>query len=477
MSGGGLLDVLKLLRKDTTNRATRSMYEQRLERIRHEMPNAGEVYQPGVLAGAIRHPSPIASLDPSRFERAAYPLDPGRVDGMTGEPIPFDQVNSLSQMNIRSLADMMVKGKSRWNSLPFLQMQNKGLDALPTVVAHEGRHRNRALAQLGYEKNLAQVSPFGERGNPIETAYQEGFKPQLQHYSYDGAGPERRPWSDVFTSEPFKDGGEVDRDQRAIGAGIGGIGALAALNPRTRALGKNLINKAHTGFMRSRTPVGIYAESMSSNLPKELRSSRTQDMRYMNAMGDTPELWKGYKGRLQGAWNDPEEGMQFNHLYAHEMPPTNRRVDNYGEALIPAAKLGSRLEQWGVPVQREMPRLFNEPEGSDALMMRNMPAGALRQLAEKMKDQNIAIGHRPGNQAVAFSLADQPPSIQDLHQMLSQHVNPQDMRYAVSNPGVDRTMTGMEPWMGLPYNNLPSWERRTPEFAKREKKLLTGSDE
>ena len=151
-----------------------------LERIMDEAPQVLKQFQRQPLAEAIErggmrveNRTPLALMDPRDFERMAYPLGDD-VMGLTGIG---DKVRTL-----RRMIEPDVSNQTRFpgglvdsNGVPYNQqgreqmVTDPGLDAVPMLqfespyegvlntVAHDGRHRSRAITEMGQLDSLVQL--------------------------------------------------------------------------------------------------------------------------------------------------------------------------------------------------------------------------------------------------------------------------------------------------------------------------------
>jgi hypothetical protein len=118
-----------------------------------------------------------------------------------------------------------------------------------------------------------------------------------------------------------------------------------------------------------------------------------------------------------------------------------------------AGEMGHQLDQWGVPIQRAMPNLFNIPYGADSLLMNKIGPEEIKRLAQAM-GSDIAVSHRPGNKALVFGTGDTSPDVRSMAAVAAQAVPRSSVKYSVSQPGVDRVLVGKEPWMSATYKEL-----------------------
>jgi hypothetical protein len=97
-----------------------------------------------------------------------------------------------------------------FDEVPFLEInkQEQGLPLMPFISGHEGRHRNRALAGRGEEKNLIQLLPRAELREPFPRRSQEEYIEALKK-ELEMTGNKVRP-----ESEEIYGGGQIQQIMR-----------------------------------------------------------------------------------------------------------------------------------------------------------------------------------------------------------------------------------------------------------------------
>ena len=92
--------------------------------------------------------------------------------------------------------------------MPYLNLNKREKDALLYISGHEGRHRQRALADLGDAKSLVRIEPRAAIREPIERRTKEqgieGLKAAIQNKPVRSENDEI-----LFLPEVFKHGGRV----------------------------------------------------------------------------------------------------------------------------------------------------------------------------------------------------------------------------------------------------------------------------
>lgn len=238
----------------------------------------------------------------------------------------------------------------------------------------------------------------------------------------------------------FQEGGGIDFEDILKGAAVGVPAAMLSrrpLNMLARPI-QRALSKPVMGFESVRNP---------EHLPFSDQRMQGALERSTNPLSNLPV------SKLQGAFMNPEGRLEANPLYAQSLPRTMGRVDKNKDMMKYAGEVGHSLNQWGIPIQRAVPNLFNIPAGADSLLMDKIGPEEIKRLAQAMPNETV-VSHRPGNKALLFSSSVTPPDIRDMRKAATQAVPGAGSRYAVSRPGVDRVLIGEEPWMDSTYQEL-----------------------
>ena len=148
----------------------------RVERAADEIPNLERMYREEALRQAFTgdNAKGLMTLNPADFEKYATPLmtrdRPLPNSGVKKENLPTDEyVNYLAGLN-------------EYHDVPFLEInkQEYGLPLVPFISGHEGRHRNRAMAQRGEQAGLVQLLPRSELREPFSRRTQEEYLQALR---------------------------------------------------------------------------------------------------------------------------------------------------------------------------------------------------------------------------------------------------------------------------------------------------------
>lgn len=154
----------------------------RLERAADEIPNLGKLYKEQALKEAFTgdNARALMTMNPKDFERYAVPLQPRFMDKnstrytSSGERLDYPEYMSGYLPNVGA-----------FNDVPFLLInkEEQGLPLVPFISGHEGRHRNRVMADKGEETGLVQLLPRAELREPFprrsQQEYIEALKEEL----------------------------------------------------------------------------------------------------------------------------------------------------------------------------------------------------------------------------------------------------------------------------------------------------------
>jgi hypothetical protein len=198
----------------------------RLERAADEIPNLEKMYQEDALKQAFAgdNAKAVMTLDPKDFEKYAMPLpmslakdrayfkegarNPTMREAFMASGLTNEQWHELTDVQKMDVFNAFNKKQSKmainepmeyedyikhlgqveggFNDVPFLQInkQEQGLPLTPFISGHEGRHRNRALAEKGESKGLVQLLPRAELREPFprrsREEYIEALKKELE---------------------------------------------------------------------------------------------------------------------------------------------------------------------------------------------------------------------------------------------------------------------------------------------------------
>jgi hypothetical protein len=148
----------------------------RVERAADEIPNLEKLYKEEALREAFGgdNAKALITMNPRNFEKFAHPLTPREKpwpgSGPKKENLPTSEyVKYLSELD-------------EFHDIPFLEInkQEQGLPLMPFISGHEGRHRNRALAERGESAGLVQLLPRTELREPFPRRSQDEYLQALR---------------------------------------------------------------------------------------------------------------------------------------------------------------------------------------------------------------------------------------------------------------------------------------------------------
>jgi hypothetical protein len=229
-----------------------SFEAKRLERAADEVANLEALYDQNALEGLFRgdNARALMTMRPERFESFAVPLDPRSID--------------------RSYLSEYLANVGPFRDVPFLlfNKETPGSRSLPVIAGHEGRHRNRVMAERGDPTGLVQFIPRAgfresfprrDREDYVEALTKElGLSEGMvmpERFKYD-YGDYRRPA--IKLPEVYATGGRAHHSKggavKPLKEGLRKAirGALDVLSPE-----ESEVNKAKF-LAESKTPMRLY---------------------------------------------------------------------------------------------------------------------------------------------------------------------------------------------------------------------------
>jgi len=198
----GILIPSKMNNVREAVRNTKGNYgARRVERAADEIPNLERMYQEDALKEAFTgdNASAMMSINPSDFEKFARELE--RKTSVGPKAAELAKQGDIDKMTVTT--DEYIKHLQRlkdgFSDVPYLNLNKDevGLPTMPKVIGHEGRHRNRALADAGEKSSLVKINPRGDlrEGMPRRTQedYIEALREELER-SNRLVLPETDPW-------------------------------------------------------------------------------------------------------------------------------------------------------------------------------------------------------------------------------------------------------------------------------------------
>lgn len=167
MQAGGLKTLMgEVLNKGGTYAA------RRLQRAADEIPNLEKLFQEEALRRAFAggdNASAVMTMNPADFEKYSIPIHPY----FTTKKFPTLVKDDYSTDDwVKHL-----KTVQGYDQVPHLAVDKGevGADMLPIIIGHEGRHRNRALADKGVTSSLIQFKPRGDLREALPLESQEQY--------------------------------------------------------------------------------------------------------------------------------------------------------------------------------------------------------------------------------------------------------------------------------------------------------------
>jgi hypothetical protein len=164
--GGSIKELEQYIRKDKGEYGAR-----RVHRAADEIPNLENLYSLEALKRAFSgdNAQAMMTMDPAHFEHYASPI-PERTKRWPGKE--SDKENLPTADYIRYLQKV-----GAFHDVPMLDLNKEeaGLPLTPFISGHEGRHRNRAMAQNGQKKGIVRMLPRAELREPFPRRSQEDY--------------------------------------------------------------------------------------------------------------------------------------------------------------------------------------------------------------------------------------------------------------------------------------------------------------
>jgi hypothetical protein len=216
----------------------------RVERAADEVPNLEKLYKEQALKEAFTgdNAKALMTMNPKDFEKFAMPLDARFMDAnstrytTSGERLPYPEYMSEYLPNVGAFDEM-----------PFLMInkQEQGLPLVPFISGHEGRHRNRVMADKGEKAGLVQLLPRSELREPLPRRSQQEYIEALkEELAMTGNKVKPENYFDNFTQDVvrrkpidlpdiYAKGGLAMADGGKLIKGLGKIGKRLMADPTT----------------------------------------------------------------------------------------------------------------------------------------------------------------------------------------------------------------------------------------------------
>lgn len=214
-SGGGavkgpLAKALAYL-SDNTLTANIRPAQRRLEEAFARVPNLEKQYTPEALGLAARNSDTLLiPYRPEMFEKLAAPLH--------FRHEPFDAISDYSKQNVEKLKSLMQEGVAmdRVPEFDITEYSTPRSIANMVVTGHEGRHRSRAMTQLGIPTSLVRVKPESMKvrrdlrlAGPLEPVIRNERIPEWA-----------TQYSAIFEGKPITGRAKGGRMQKRAGGGL-----------------------------------------------------------------------------------------------------------------------------------------------------------------------------------------------------------------------------------------------------------------
>jgi len=164
-----LTELRKTVQKEKGDYGSR-----RLERAADEIPNLDKLYKEQALKEAFTgdNARALMTMNPAKFEKYSEPLNPGFTDAASTR-----FTTSGKRLTYPEYMEDYLPNVGAFNDVPFLEINKakQGSPMLPFISGHEGRHRNRVMADRGDEAGLVQLLPRYELREPFPRRSQEEY--------------------------------------------------------------------------------------------------------------------------------------------------------------------------------------------------------------------------------------------------------------------------------------------------------------
>lgn len=146
----------------------------RVERAADEVPNLESLYNEQALRSAFKgdNAKALMTMNPRNFEHYARPLDKRFTDEFSTR-----HGRNGQQMSYREYMEDYLPNVGGFDDVPFLMINKEeiGLPLTPFLTGHEGRHRNRVLANKGEGAGLVQLLSEGDLRTELPRKTQEEY--------------------------------------------------------------------------------------------------------------------------------------------------------------------------------------------------------------------------------------------------------------------------------------------------------------
>jgi hypothetical protein len=285
---GKIKDIMENVRNSRGNYAAR-----RVEQAADLVPNLEHQYTQNALEREFKaeNPQALMVLNPKDFEQFAHPL----ASELTKRTSNYGKYNVPAEMGYNDYIEHLanIANDSGFSDVPYLQLDEDEVGNL-IIGGHEGRHRNRALTNLGDESTLISLNPSNSLTSSEARRYKEDYVNALNaRFGADRKiTPEYRAHDDAKRSpiaipEFFADGGKVDLDKEFLkadtfdkgGSAIGKNIVSPIATTTGEILGNKTVSELYDEIKRAnpRMPLDVIANTVSGilGIPGDVASTMT----------------------------------------------------------------------------------------------------------------------------------------------------------------------------------------------------------
>jgi len=164
-----LTELRKTVQKEKGDYGSR-----RLERAADEIPNLEKLYKEQALKEAFTgdNAKALMTMNPADFEKFAMPLDLRFMDANSTL-----YTTSGKRLTYPEYMEDYLPNVGAFDDVPFLEINKskQGSTVAPFISGHEGRHRNRVMADKGEQSGLVKLLPRAELREPFPRRSQEEY--------------------------------------------------------------------------------------------------------------------------------------------------------------------------------------------------------------------------------------------------------------------------------------------------------------
>lgn len=367
----------------------------RLERAADEVPNLESMYREGALERLFGgdNARALMTMRPGDFEKYAAPLKP-RSSFVSGSGPKKE--NMSTDEYVRYLS-----GVNKFHDVPFLEIDKKmqGSTSLPFIVGHEGRHRNRALAERGEQAGLVQLLPRSQLREPFPRRDREDYLEALrQELGLTGGMVRPESYFDDMLGDNVKRGAIKLPEPYAQG------GSVQAFSGGGKALGKKSLDEMQAELLSKeglsrRALFGLKPDYPLAKTPEPLSKVEQEVKRAEQAARSQGQAPSVTASRVDV---DPGTGSKKSLMQSVTETPVSRRTvlktagSQVAQNVLP---MGDLMKLAGAPaVTSPVGAIAQAARVAPALpvTMESVMAGAIGQGMRKREAINEALRKFPG---------------------------------------------------------------------------------